>query len=205
MSAVASNVQTQDIVIDEVFPHATADDLEGADQCPADCALADAAEPVSRPSKATLSRSRPTRPAPGMASIHCRVLEVVPNRRFAFAWKGGDEGNTGYGSPLDTVVTWSLTPVEGRHARARGPFGLRSAEERHRVSQHERRLGEGGAAARCRRRRRPVRRHRDGQTLYRRLRLRRHPLFEFWASPCSAITASAGTASAKAAAATGRT
>lgn len=44
--------------------------------------------------------------------IHCRVLEVVQNQRLVYAWKGGDARNTGYGAPLDTVVTWSLTPVE---------------------------------------------------------------------------------------------
>ncbi len=43
--------------------------------------------------------------------IRCEVLEAVPNERLAYAWKSGDEGNTGYGSPLDTVVTWTLTPV----------------------------------------------------------------------------------------------
>ncbi len=44
--------------------------------------------------------------------IHCEVLEVVPNERLAYAWKGGDESNLGYGSRLDTVVTWTLKPVE---------------------------------------------------------------------------------------------
>jgi uncharacterized protein YndB with AHSA1/START domain len=46
-------------------------------------------------------------------TIHCQVLDVVPGRRFVYAWKGGDEGNDGYGSPLDTVVTFTLTPTEG--------------------------------------------------------------------------------------------
>ncbi len=46
-------------------------------------------------------------------TIHCEVLEVVPNERFAYAWKGGDDTNVGYGSRLDTVVTFSLTPVAG--------------------------------------------------------------------------------------------
>jgi len=45
--------------------------------------------------------------------IHCEVLAVVPNRRLAYAWRSGDEGNVGYGAPLDTVVTWTLTPVDG--------------------------------------------------------------------------------------------
>jgi uncharacterized protein YndB with AHSA1/START domain len=41
--------------------------------------------------------------------IHCRVLEVMPNERFVYAWKGGHEGNVGYGSRLDTVITWILS------------------------------------------------------------------------------------------------
>ena len=45
--------------------------------------------------------------------IHCQVLEVTPNERLAYAWTGGHEGNVGYGSPLDTVVTWTLSRVEG--------------------------------------------------------------------------------------------
>ena len=40
--------------------------------------------------------------------IHCQVLEVIPNERIAYSWKGGHESNAGYGSPLDTVVTWTL-------------------------------------------------------------------------------------------------
>jgi hypothetical protein len=27
--------------------------------------------------------------------IHCQVLEVAPNERFVYAWKGGHEGNVG--------------------------------------------------------------------------------------------------------------
>ncbi len=46
-------------------------------------------------------------------TIQCEVLEVVPNRRFSYSWKGGHAANIGYGSPLDTVVTWTLEPVEG--------------------------------------------------------------------------------------------
>jgi uncharacterized protein YndB with AHSA1/START domain len=45
--------------------------------------------------------------------IHCEVLEAVPNQRLAYAWRGGDEGNVGYGSRLDTVVTFTLSRVGG--------------------------------------------------------------------------------------------
>ncbi len=46
-------------------------------------------------------------------TIHCKVLEVVRNRRIAYEWKGGDEANAGYGSKLDTIVSFTLTPVDG--------------------------------------------------------------------------------------------
>ncbi|WP_341703463.1 SRPBCC domain-containing protein [Ferrovibrio sp.] len=43
--------------------------------------------------------------------IHCEVLDVVPNERLSYAWRGGDDGNAGYGSKLDTVVTFTLQPA----------------------------------------------------------------------------------------------
>ena len=50
-----------------------------------------------------------TRPAgPWDGVIHCKVLLAIPNERLVYAWKGGDEGNVGYGSRLDTVVTFTL-------------------------------------------------------------------------------------------------
>jgi uncharacterized protein YndB with AHSA1/START domain len=46
-------------------------------------------------------------------TIRCKVLEVLHTRRLAYEWKGGDEGNIGYGSKLDTIVSFTLTPVDG--------------------------------------------------------------------------------------------
>jgi uncharacterized protein YndB with AHSA1/START domain len=46
-------------------------------------------------------------------TIQCQVIEVVPYERLAYRWKGGHEGNVGYGSLLDTVVTLTLEPAEG--------------------------------------------------------------------------------------------
>lgn len=46
-------------------------------------------------------------------TIHCKVLEIIPLRKLVFSWKGGHEANVGYGAPLDTVVTWTLTEKEG--------------------------------------------------------------------------------------------
>lgn len=45
-------------------------------------------------------------------TIHCRVLEVKRDERLAYTWRSGDQSNVGYGSPLDTVVTWTLSRVE---------------------------------------------------------------------------------------------
>ena len=37
---------------------------------------------------------------------------MIPNERLAYAWRGGHEGNVGYGSRLDTVVTFALSAAE---------------------------------------------------------------------------------------------
>lgn len=50
--------------------------------------------------------------------IRCEVLEIVPGQRFVYSWKGGHPGNSGYGSALDTVVTWTLA-AEGEGTRLR--------------------------------------------------------------------------------------
>ena len=46
-------------------------------------------------------------------TIRCQVLEVVSGERFAFSWRGGHIDNEGYGSLLDTVVTFTLAPSDG--------------------------------------------------------------------------------------------
>jgi uncharacterized protein YndB with AHSA1/START domain len=40
--------------------------------------------------------------------VHSEILDMDPPRRLSYAWKGGP-GN----SVLDTVVTWTLVPVDG--------------------------------------------------------------------------------------------
>jgi uncharacterized protein YndB with AHSA1/START domain len=115
VSAAELKAETQenirDIVIDEVFPHAPATvwkALTSAQLIGRWLMPPTGFEAVE--GKAFTFQTTPGGNWDGV--IHCRVLEVVPNRRFVYAWKGGDERNTGYGAPLDTVVTWSLTPVE---------------------------------------------------------------------------------------------
>lgn len=38
--------------------------------------------------------------------VHCEVLELVPNKKLVYSWKGGNNGKIN----LDSVVTWTLTP-----------------------------------------------------------------------------------------------
>lgn len=45
--------------------------------------------------------------------VDCEVLEVVPNAKLVYSWKGGADGNSDYGGRLDSVVTFTLTAVPG--------------------------------------------------------------------------------------------
>lgn len=103
----------REIVVDEVFPHApetiwktlTSGDLMARwlGMAPADFA----------PVAGNRFTYRTTPAGEWDGTIRCEVLEVVPNERFVYSWRGGHEGNVGYGSLLDTVVTFTLSPVEG--------------------------------------------------------------------------------------------
>jgi uncharacterized protein YndB with AHSA1/START domain len=112
MSDAALKSATQDIVVEEVFPHApetiwkvlTSGELIGRWlHMPAT-----GFEPVK--GKHFTLQTTPAGAWDGI--IHCEVLEVMANERLAYAWKGGHEGNVGYGSRLETVVTFTLSRVE---------------------------------------------------------------------------------------------
>jgi uncharacterized protein YndB with AHSA1/START domain len=111
MNGAALKSDTQDIVVDEVFPHApetiwktlTTGELIARWMMPPT-----GFEPMK--GKHFTFQTTPSGAWDGV--IHCQVLEVMPNERFVYAWKGGHEGNVGYGARLDTVVTWILSRVE---------------------------------------------------------------------------------------------
>jgi len=111
MTQAALKSDLQDILVQEVFPHApetiwkalTTGELIGRWLLMAPTGF----EPVK--GKHFTFQTTPGGAWDGI--IHCQVLEVMPNERLAYAWKGGHEGNVGYGSRLDTVVTWTLSKV----------------------------------------------------------------------------------------------
>jgi uncharacterized protein YndB with AHSA1/START domain len=101
---------TQQIVVDEVFPHSpetlwrtlTTGELIGRWLM-----VPTGFEPIK--GKRFTFQTKPAGAWDGV--IQCEVLEAVANERLVYGWKGGDEGNVGYGSRLNTVVTWVLTRV----------------------------------------------------------------------------------------------
>ena len=118
MNDTMIQTRSQEIVVDEVFPHApetiwktlTSGDLMGRWLGMAPAGF----EPVV--GNRFTYQTKAAGDWDGV--IQCEVLEVVPNERFAYSWRGGHEGNAGYGSLLDTIVTFALTKVaEGTRLR----------------------------------------------------------------------------------------
>jgi uncharacterized protein YndB with AHSA1/START domain len=117
MNDINLKLPTQEIVVDEVFPHAP----ETIWKTLTTGALMARwlMEPQGFAPVQGARFTYQTKPAGQWdGTIHCEVLEVVPNERFVYAWKGGHESNKGYGSQLDTVVAFTLTRVpEGTRLR----------------------------------------------------------------------------------------
>lgn len=112
MNEIALQPETQDIVVDEVFPHSP----ETIWKTLTSGALMSRWMMVPTGFEAVEGNRftfQTTAAGQWDGVIHCKVLEVRPNERFVYAWKGGHEGNIGYGSRLETVVTWTLSKVDG--------------------------------------------------------------------------------------------
>jgi len=112
MNDAASKADTQDIVLEEVFPHAPETlwkALTTGELIARWIQMTPIGFELVKGNRFTFA----TKAAGAWDGvIHCQVLEAVPNERFVFAWKGGHESNVEYGSKLDTVVTMTLSKVE---------------------------------------------------------------------------------------------
>lgn len=111
MTDAALKPATQDIVVDEVFPHAPETIWNALTSGPLIARWLMAPKGFA-PVAGTHFTYQTTPAGTWDGVIQCQVLEVIPNERFVYAWKGGHESNTGYGSRLDTVVTFILSKVE---------------------------------------------------------------------------------------------
>jgi uncharacterized protein YndB with AHSA1/START domain len=111
MNDAALKSGTQDIVVDEVFPHAP----ETLWKTLTNGALMArwlkmtpiGFEPVK--GKRFTYQTTPSRAWDGI--IHCEVQEAIANERLVYNWRSGHAENVGYGAPLDTVVTFTLSKV----------------------------------------------------------------------------------------------
>ncbi|RZN22876.1 SRPBCC domain-containing protein [Bradyrhizobium sp. Leo121] len=111
MTGAELKPDTQEIVVDQVFPHAPETiwkTLTNGELMSRWIMAPTGFEPVE--GKHFTFQTKPAGAWDG--TIHCQVLEVKRNERLTYAWKGGHEGNVGYGSLLNTVVTWTLSRVE---------------------------------------------------------------------------------------------
>jgi uncharacterized protein YndB with AHSA1/START domain len=103
---------SQAIVVDEVFPHApavlwkalTSRALIGRWLMPAEGFVAVVGNRFT-------FHTKPAGKWDG--TIRCEVVEVTENKRLSYTWSGGHEDNVGYGSKLETLVTITLSAVEG--------------------------------------------------------------------------------------------
>ena len=108
MTDAALKSHTHDIVVDVIFPHApetiwktlTTGALIARWMMPPT-----GFEPVK--GNRFTYQTKPAGAWDGV--IHCEVLEAIPNDRLVYSWKGGHDGNVGYGSRLETIVTWTLS------------------------------------------------------------------------------------------------
>ena len=118
--------EKRDIVVEEVLPHApeavwaalTKSELVDRWLMPNDFA------PIV--GKRFTFRTKPMGDWDGV--VHCEVLEVVQHRKLVYSWVGGASTNAKYGSVLDSVVTWTLTPVDGGTRLKLVHAGFRSPE-----------------------------------------------------------------------------
>jgi uncharacterized protein YndB with AHSA1/START domain len=104
--------RTQDIVVDEWFPHAphTLWRALTSGELIARWLMAPTGFAPLPGTRFTFQ----TRPAGAWdGTIACEVLEAIPEQRLVYRWQGGHEDNAGYGSRLDTVVTWQLSAEDG--------------------------------------------------------------------------------------------
>jgi uncharacterized protein YndB with AHSA1/START domain len=98
----------QDIVIDDVFPHAPATIWRALTTGN----LMDRWLMAQKGFEAVKGNAFSFQTPPDGdwdGKIYCQVLEVEPNKRLSYSWKSGVQTAAGYVSRLDTVVTWTLS------------------------------------------------------------------------------------------------
>ena len=113
MNDAALQTRPQEIVVDEIFPHAPETIWKTLTSSALMSRWLGMAPTGFEPVVGNRFTYRTTPGGEWDGTIQCEVLEAIPNQRFVYSWRGGHEGNVGYGAPLDTLVTFTLEKVEG--------------------------------------------------------------------------------------------
>lgn len=112
MSDTAIMAASHEIVVDEVFPHTPEvvwKTLTTAELIGRWLMMPNGFEPTK--GRRFTYQTTPAGAWDGV--IHCLVLDVIPNERLVYEWRGGHDANAEYGSRLETIVTWTLSKVDG--------------------------------------------------------------------------------------------
>jgi len=109
----ASQARSQEVVVDEIFPHAPEMIWKTLTSGPLMARWLRMEPSNFAPVVGNRFTYRTTAAGAWDGTIACEVLDIIPNERFAYSWKSGHESNDGYGAPLDTVVTFTLQKVPG--------------------------------------------------------------------------------------------
>jgi uncharacterized protein YndB with AHSA1/START domain len=112
MNDAALKSGTQEIVVDEVFPHAPETIWKTLTSGALMARWVGMTPTGFEPRKGTKFIYKTTPGGAWDGVIHCEVLEATPNERLIYSWKSGHAENVGYGAALNTVVTFTLSKVE---------------------------------------------------------------------------------------------
>jgi uncharacterized protein YndB with AHSA1/START domain len=113
MNDAVSQSQSSDIVIDDIFPHTPETIWKALTSGALMSRWLGMAPANFEPVVGNRFTYQTTAAGAWDGKIHCEILDVIPNERLRYSWSGGHEGNNGYGSLLNTIVTFTLKKVSG--------------------------------------------------------------------------------------------
>jgi len=103
---------TQEIVVDEVFPHAPETIWKTLTDGELMARWLGMTPTGFEPVKGKQFTYKTTPGGAWDGVIRCEVLEAIANQRLVYTWKGGHAENVGYGARLETVVTFTLSRAD---------------------------------------------------------------------------------------------
>ncbi len=116
-TALKPDTPAQDLILDEVFPHTV--DLIWKTLTSGDLISRWLMEPKGfAPVKDNHFYFQTPPDGDWDGKIRCQIVEIIPNQRLVYTWCSGHDSPAGYVKRLDTLVAWTLTPVnEGTRLR----------------------------------------------------------------------------------------